>query len=214
MEISVLKKYFLILRANVKHNFLPHFALSVLLLIIAPVIFGTANLNAKTAAIPLEMFIALVGIILLTPVFLPDQQKEIREVVEAKYTNQNIIYLVRIVIAVLTMLLLISGFVFYMKQSGCKFNDVSYITGTFDGSLFLGALGLFSYGVSGSISIGYMVPMVYYILNLFGGSEHLGNLYLFSMTQGSFEEKYWLLGAGISLIILTLLMKSIGKKTR
>jgi len=214
MRILVSKKYFLIAAANVKRNFLPYVVLSTLLLFMAPAIFGTANLDAKTSAIPLEMFIALIGIILLTPTFLPEQQKEIRQVIEAKYTDQNSIYLVRIGTAVLSMLLLISGFVLYMKLRGCEFDAISYILSTFAGGLFLGALGMFSYGVSSNISIGYMVPMIYYMLNMFAGSEHLGNLYLFSMTRGSSQEKYWLLGAGVSLIILTLFLKSIDKRTR
>lgn len=214
MHLTASRKYLLIAMANLRRNFLPHIALSILLLLIAPLIFGTANLDAKTAAIPLEMFISLTGILLLTPVFLPEQQKEIRELVESRYTSHNSVCLVRIVIAILTMLLLISSFILYMKLNGCKFEILSNIVCTFAGGLFLGALGLFSYGVSDNIATGYMIPMVYYILNMFGGSEHFGRLYLFSMTQGSFEEKYWLLVSGILLIILVLLVKTFIRKRR
>lgn len=214
MRMTASKKYLLIAAANLRRNFLAHIVLSVLLLLITPAIFGIANLDAKTAAIPLEMFVALMGTVLLTPVFLPEQQKEIRELVESRYTGQNSICLVRIAIGILTLLLLISGFVLYMKLNGCEFEVLPFILGTFAGALFLGALGLFSYGVSDSIVTGYMVPMVYYMLNMFSGSEHLGKLYLFSMARGSFKEKYWLFGTGVLLIILALLVKSIVRKKR
>jgi len=214
MHLTASRKYSLIASANLRRNYLPHIALSVLLLFITPVIFGTSNLDAKTAAIPLEMFIALNGILLLTPVFLPEQQKEIRELVESRYTSYNSVCLVRIIIAILIMLLLISCFVLYMKLNGCEFEVLSYIIGTFAGGFFLGALGLFSYGLSNHIATGYMIPMVYYILNMFSGSEHLGQLYLFSMAQGSFEEKFRLLASGVLLIILVLIVKSLVQKRR
>lgn len=214
MLISGSKKYFQIAWVNVRHNFLPHFALSILLLAITPAVFGTANLTNAAAYVPLEMFTALIGIVLMTPVFLPEQEKEIRDVVEVKYTNQNIIYIIRITSAALTMLILISCFVFYMKLNGCIFDTDLIIFGTFAGSLFLGSLGLFSYGASENIAFGYMIPMGYYILNMLGGKKYFGNFYLFSMIQGSFSEKYWLMAASFLLIISVLLLKNLYRKTR
>lgn len=214
MLISGLKKYYQIAWANLRHNFLPHFALSILLLAITPAVFGISNLTKAAAAVPLEMFAALIGIVLMTPVFLPEQEKEIRNVVEVKYINQNIIYIIRIIYAALSMLILISCFVFYMKLNGCNFDFDLYIFGTFAGSLFLGSLGLFSYGASENIAFGYMIPMGYYILNMLGGKKPFGNFYLFSMIQDSFREKYWLMAASVLLIISALLLKNLYRKTR
>lgn len=207
MCISASKKIRSIGVSNLRHNFLPHFLLSVLLVLLTPFIFGTANVDAKTAAIPLEMFVSLIGIILLTPVFLPEQSGSIWDVVESKVTASVFVYSIRIGIALLGMLALIVAFVLYMKGNGCAVSLVSAIFGTFSGSVFLGALGLFVYGISDTLIVGYMAPMVYYMLNLFGGRKCFGKLYLFSMSAGSMVEKYWLISVGMVLILFTLILK-------
>ncbi len=56
-----------IAKVNFRHNFLPLLASSVLLLLLTPVLFGTTGLDHEAAAVPLEMFISVIGIILLTP---------------------------------------------------------------------------------------------------------------------------------------------------
>lgn len=208
MCISASEKIRSIAVSNLRHNFLPHFILSVLLLLLTPFVFGTANVDAKTAAVPLEMFVSLIGIILLTPVFLPEQSGSIRDVVESKATASVFVYSIRIGIALLSMLALIAAFVLYMKGNGCTVSPVSAVFGTFSSSIFLGALGLFIYGISDTLIVGYMAPMVYYMLNLFGGKKYFGKLYLFSMSSGNMSEKYWLISVGIVLILSVLLIKS------
>lgn len=208
MCISASEKIRSIAVSNLRHNFLPHFILSVLLLLLTPFVFGTANVDAKTAAVPLEMFVSLIGIILLTPVFLPEQSGSIRNVVESKATASAFVYSIRIGIALFSMLALIAAFVLYMKGNGCTVSLVSAVFGTFSSSIFLGALGLFIYGISDTLIVGYMAPMVYYMLNLFGGKKYFGKLYLFAMSSGNMSEKYWLISVGIVLILSVLLIKS------
>jgi hypothetical protein len=208
MCISASEKIRSIAVSNLRHNFLPHFILSVLLLLLTPFVFGTANVDAKTAAVPLEMFVSLIGIILLTPVFLPEQSGSIRDVVESKATASAFVYSIRIGIALFSMLALIAAFVLYMKGNGCTVSLVSAVFGTFSSSIFLGALGLFIYGISDTLIVGYMAPMVYYMLNLFGGKKYFGKLYLFAMSSGNMSEKYWLISVGIVLILSVLLIKS------
>ena len=64
-------------KINIRHNFLPHWGLAVLILILTPVIFGITKLDEASAAMPLEMFVSLIGVILLVPVFLPEQKDEV-----------------------------------------------------------------------------------------------------------------------------------------
>ena len=73
------------------------FAVSCIWLLLTPVLVGTENLDQQGAAVPLEMFVALIGIILLTPVFLPEQNAEIHDLVASKYVSVLRIYLIRTV---------------------------------------------------------------------------------------------------------------------
>ncbi|WP_223068696.1 hypothetical protein [Paenibacillus caui] len=207
MRITAFQRYSIIAAANLRHNFLPHLALSVLLLLLAPVIFGLTGLDARAAAVPLEMFVALIGIVLLTPLFAPEQNPEIREVVESKSTNHLCVCILRIAMSLTAMAVLVTSFVFVMKANGCAVDLSTYIFGTYAESLFLGALGLFAYGISDNIAVGYMLPVMVYAFNFASGPKYFGKLYLFSMAQGSFEEKNWLFGTGIALIILTMFIK-------
>ena len=208
MRLSACEKIRAIAVSNLRHNFLPQFILSVLLLLLTPFLFGTANVDAKTAAIPLEMFVSLSGVILLPPVFLPEQHEGIRNVVEAKATAPAGVFAIRIGIALVGMLALMAVFTLYMKENGCAVRFFPAVFGTFSNGVFLGALGLLAYGLSDAIAVGYMAPMVCYMLNLFGGKKYFGNLYLFSMAEGSMTEKYWLLAVEIIGMALALWCKS------
>ena len=55
--------------------------LSVVIILLTPVLFGISNLDTKAAAVPLEMLISTIGIILLVPIFQPEQNNEIEDVV-------------------------------------------------------------------------------------------------------------------------------------
>ena len=60
-----------IAKTNLRHNSLLSIVAAVLLCLITPLLIGTANLDRNSAAMPLEMFVSLIGIVLLTPVFQP-----------------------------------------------------------------------------------------------------------------------------------------------
>lgn len=213
MSATFLKKYFEIAKANVKHNFLPQVILSFLILILTPIVFGVTGLDAKASVVPLEMFISLIGMIMLTPIFAPEQNKVIRETVESKYTSTITVFFIRILISVVTIAILILLFMLFMRLKGCEVSLVQAY-GTFASALFLGAVGLLAHGLSNNIAVGYMLPILYYAWNFTGGSKYLGKLYLFSMTHESYDEKIWLFIIGVLLIFLTLAFKKIALKVR
>lgn len=76
-----------IAKVNLKHNFIVHFIISVVIILLTPVLFGTSDLCTTASAVPLEIFVSLIGIVLLTPVFQPEQNSEIEEVVTCKYVS-------------------------------------------------------------------------------------------------------------------------------
>lgn len=206
MLTESLKRYSEIAKANIRHNFLPQFSLVFLILIFAPIIFGITGLDAKASAVPLEMFVSLIGIILLTPVFAPEQNGEIKDTVESKYITPIAVHCIRILISIVFMAFLIVLFVLIMGWNGC---DVSFklAYGTFSSALLLGAIGFTAYGISNNIAVGYMLPILYYAVNLSGGNKYLKNFYLFSMTKGSYDEKTWLSVSAVLLLISTVVWK-------
>ena len=194
-----------IAKANLRHNFPGHFAMAVVLIVLTPVLFGTTELREQACAVPLEMFFSLIGIVLLTPVFTPEQNPQIAETVAAKYISCTHVYFIRTIYSILAILGLTCIFVGYLGSQGCEIT-VRLVMGTVADGIFLGALGFISGAVSGNTAVSYMVPMVYYGINYAAGNR-LGRFYLFSMTRGDYAAAPWLLGSGIILLAAGILIK-------
>lgn len=191
-----------IAKKNLRHNSLLSIAAAVMLCLLTPLLIGTANLDLNSAAMPLEMFVSLIGIVLLTPVFQPEQNEEIHDLVCSKYCNIGKVYLIRTLYSVVAVILLICLFTVYMQTQG---SDVTIILvfGTVANATFLGSMGMLTSALTGNTVIGYMPPFLYYALNI-GMGPKLGSFYLFSMTVGNFRAKIWLLAAGVLMIMVSL----------
>ena len=187
--------------------------LSAILLLGAPVFVGLKYLDETASAVVLERYVSLVGIILVVPLFFPEQDKNISEVIEAKYTSHNMIIFCRLVLSILIVFALISLMALIMYLGECSFPVGKYILGTFVSALALGSLGFAGAGITNNIIAGYLVSVCYYILNM-GLGKKLGNFYLFSMSRGSFDEKYYLLGAALLIIVTTFVVIFINSKKR
>lgn len=196
-------------KSNLKHNIALPAAVSAAILLMTPVLFGTANLDRETSAIPLETFLSLVGIALFTPVFQPEERKEIDDLVSSKYVSAGVVWLIRTVCAMILVTAFVGAFAFYMRLRLC---DVSFVlfAGTVADAVFLGGLGMLGAASAGNTVTGYMAALVYYGINC-GAGRKLGKFYLFSMCHSEYEPKIWLFGAGTFLILAALAVRQ-GKK--
>ena len=193
-----MERYLQIEKINLKYNIPLHILISMCLLLVSPLLLGVANLEARDTAKVLEMYAALIGIVLLPPVFLPEQDHDIRELVYTKYVNGAEVYLVRFFGNMLLLAVLLGLYVAMLAHNGCEFPAVRYFFGTLAEMLFMGSLGLFFYGLCDNLVIGYMAPIVYYIAAIGGGEKWLKMFYPFSMVRGNYGEKVWLaLGAAV-----------------
>lgn len=195
-----MERYWQIEKVNLRYHVPLHVLVCVLLLGISPFLMGVENLPAMDTAKVLERYVALIGIIMVTPIFLPEQDKEIRELVCAKYTKSAAVYLVRLLGNVLILAAFLGIYIFVLKNNNCDFPVVKYYLGAFAEMLFFGGLGLFFYGITDNLVIGYMAPIVYYIIAVGGGDKYLKMFYPFSMSIGRYEEKMWLFAGGAVLI--------------
>lgn len=199
--------------AELRHNAIPHILLDILLLALTPLVFGITGLDSQASAVPLEMSVVLVGVLLITPIFAPEQNRDIRDVVESKYLDHERVCMIRTVIAIVLTLVLVALFVLIMKFNGCEVG-LSHVLGTFSSSLFLGGIGFMASGLSDNVTVGYMTAMLYYALNLTGASKFLGAFSIFSMTYGDFQGKSWLLAFGVLFIVITFILRGVLKRRR
>ena len=192
-----IRSTFKILSVNLRHNFIPHLIIALVIALITQGLFGIASLNAREAARPLEQMLSLAGTVLLTPIFLPEQNENIRDLIRSKRTDYLAVCLVRLMYSIFFLAMIIGIFTFIMQ---CSESEVTlrHFVGGFCSALFLGSLGFFFAGISRNTILGYMVSMIYFITN-FALRKELKGFYLFSMSAGSFIEKYWLFGGSMVL---------------
>lgn len=194
------EKFWQIGKVYLKHHFAGYILAALLLCGAAPLIMGMEALDARQSAQVMEMYLSVVGIILLVPLFWPDQNRDIRDLLASKETPMIQLHLVKLAESVMVLAVLILGFLLWMRYGECTFDFLKSFLGTFANCLFLGGMGVFIYGIFDNLPVGFMVPMVYYICNYGAGKKYLGPFYLFSMITGSFREKIWLGAAGILLL--------------
>lgn len=199
MDFQTLAK---VICVNLKHNFIPHLLIALVIVLLTPVVCGISSLDEFQSAMPLERLLLLTGPVLLNPVFLPEQNENIRDVIRSKRTGYPAVCAVRVLYSVLFLAVMIACFVLFMGVCESEVT-VRHFLGGFATALFLGSLGLFCAGAGGNIVVGYMGSAIYYISN-YALKDKLGHWFLFSMSLGSFDEKYWLLGSSVVLILLGL----------
>lgn len=194
---SHFRSIFIILSVNLRHNFIPHLIIAVVIAFLTQVLFGIASLDAREAARPLEQMLSLVGTVLLTPIFLPEQNENIRDLVRSKRTDYLTVCFIRLIYSIFFLAVIIGTFTLVMQCSESEVT-IRHFVGGLSSALFLGSLGFFFAGLSQNTIVGYMVSLIYYIAN-FGLKDELKGFYLFSMSAGSFTEKYWLFGGSVVL---------------
>lgn len=176
------------------------------MLILSPLVLGIRNLNGVQSAKVLETYVALIGIILFTPVFLPEQNKDLRDLITSKYTKIAEIYGVRIFLGMVTALLFVFIYMMVMRTGNCEMELGKYFFGTVAEIIVFGGLGVFAYGVSDNLIIGYMAPLMYYAAAIGMGEKYLRKLYPFGMVS-DYQTKYWLLVVGVILLAAGIIVR-------
>lgn len=184
-ELYQLVKY------HLKYTFVPHFLLALLLLLITPLIFGVEHLDAISSAIPLELFVSLTGIVLVTPIMAPELRSKTRDLLSVRRVSLLTLWLLRLLCALVVLLALIALFTGAMGLGHCQVS-FRHIWGCFISAFFLGALGCLTLSATENIAAAYMIPLLVYCMNMAGGKK-LGSFYLFSLTMGEWGSKNWML---------------------
>jgi hypothetical protein len=78
------ERYLNIAKVNLRFNLLPHIILATLMCVIAPGFMGTRYLDSYQVAKIVEVYLSLIGIVLLLPVFVPDMNRDIRDLLSSK----------------------------------------------------------------------------------------------------------------------------------
>lgn len=189
-----MEKYASLTVSFLKRQYFPHLLLVLLFVLASGGFVSFRNLDALQAARVMEMYVVLIGILLFTPLFMPEQDKEIWNLERSRQMAMWKVYLPRIVAAVVIFLLVTVLFTVRLVQGGGSFETGILFRGTVCEILFLGSIGFFAAAVTNQPVIGYMLAFVYYAVNI-GGGKVFGKFALFQMMKGEYGGWiYWLFG--------------------
>lgn len=205
------KRYYgTIVSSNLKHNFPSACACTIGIFLFTLIFFNITALHGSEAAQPIEFLLCWNGVVLLAPIFLPEQSADIRDVICSKKVDYIQICYIRLLYSVIAVVFFEALFIGMMR--GCE-SDVgaTHLFGGITTALFLGALAFAVSGICENTTVGYMAAMLYYLLN-YGLKDKLGKFYLFSMSAGNFEDKEWLLAGAVVLIVMTFVVIKLRRK--
>ena len=203
-----MERYVVVARENQKHNLWIPFLICILLLIVSPLFLGIENLTEPETAKVLEYYAVFISIILLPAVFLPEQDKDIRDLLSSKYMPVAKLYGIRMTQAIIYLMLLLGIYMCVLKAGNCEVAFLKLYMGELATMVFLGGMGIFFYALTDQVVVGYMIPLLYYMLNITISPNKIKGLYLFSMSIGKYEWK-WTLGiAGVLLLAAGIAIRS------
>ncbi len=182
----------------IRRQYAPHLLLALLVLLMSGFFISYRNLDAGQAAKVMEVYAAFGGILLLTPLFLPEQNREIWLLKRSKAMPLWKLYLLRLLLAMMLLAAWVTLFLVRMQQGGSQFAWGKLWVGSFSEILFLGAIGFFVSGITNQVVLGYMASVIYFIANI-GAAKHLGKFALFQMMKGSYEFAAVMMGAAAVL---------------
>ena len=202
--------YLKILFVNLRHHGLIPLGTALGVFFLTAALFNLSALTAREAAKPLEFFLCFLGVMLLTPVFYPEQNHDLRDVVSSKKVSYLTVYALRLLISFIVLVILVAGIVALMKWNESEVTAY-HVLGGISTAVFLGAIGFCAAGITDNTVLGYMAAMLYYLAN-YGMKDKLGKWYLFSMSRGDFEAKWWLLMGATVLIVVTFVFVKFRRK--
>ena len=196
------KRVFSIAKVCLRRDLPPHLLLSLLVLAAGFLFVGPAYWDGNQTASFQEMVAVLTGPLLLTPLFLPEQDPAVADVLRARRTPFSLVLAIRTVCALLFVLLLPA---LSMLLLACRHNELipGLWLGTAASSLLLGGLGAFAFSLSGNIAAAYMAPALYYALGMVLGKK-LGPLDPFLLSRGQGGSKLLQLLLGLALLAAAL----------
>lgn len=192
------KRACFIAKICLRRNLPPHLLISLALLLAGFLFMAPAHWELTPTASFLETMVALAGPVLLTPLFLPEQDPAVADVLRSRRTPYSMILWVRAACSLLFVVLLTGAAVLVLGLRQCELSPVLW-AGTLSSAVLLGGLGAFTFSLTGNLATAYMAPALYYALGL-GMGKRLGLLNLFALSMGGGDPKLVQLLLGLVLL--------------
>lgn len=155
-----------------------------------------------------EQLISPIGIVMFVRTALIEDEYGVSEMVYSKVYPYWRIILYRIVITSIQLFLVLSIIFLPLKIVRADFHITNILFGSYTTALYLGVIGMILGYMTKEISIGILVPFLYYFFEMFSKGRFTKNLYLFGMGRGNYISKIKLFSiATIAIIVFLFIIK-------
>ncbi|WP_409347021.1 hypothetical protein [Paenibacillus sp. MBLB4367] len=172
------------------------FLIAVSCTVVISLIFNLRFITYTEMAQIGELYLSLLGIMLMPHLTIIEDADSIHETVYAKRKRHALTVSFRILQTVALLWLLILSVALLAGNQGGDFPMLELTGGSWISAVCLGAAGMTAATFSRNIAAAYMTGFLYYVLEMFTKGKYTGDFYLFSLLKGSFEPGKWLLAAG------------------
>ncbi len=152
---------------NYRNTFLP----SILLLLVIPLIYGTANLDYIKSADCLERMVALIGIPMFTSLFYREQSHDLYSMIALRPFPFRAVAALRIGISAAGTFVMVMIFEVYMRACGSTFPFGAYAVRALAACMMLGFAGLLCASVVKNTVAGYLGAFCLYFVVQAGAGD-------------------------------------------
>ena len=151
-----------------------------------------------------EQLLSPIGIAVFVRIALIENEYWIDEIVYSKVYPYWKTILYRIIIVSMQLFLILVIAFIPLKLIGVDFKVINILLGSYVTSFYLGTIGMILAYITKEISIGVLIPFLYYFFEMFSKGRFTKGFYLFGMMNGNYTSKIKLLVTAIILITLCL----------
>jgi len=165
-----------------------------------------SSLLEDTLAFIGDQLFSPLGIIMFVRTALYELEYKTSEMVYSKIYPYWRSILYRIIIISIQLFLVLSIAFVPLKFFRVDFNLVNILFGSFVTSFFLGIIGMILGYITNEVSVGVLIPFLYYFFEMFSKGKYTKGYYLFGMIVGNYASKIRLFSIAIFLVILIMIV--------
>lgn len=187
-----------------KANVLNTTLLSIGIASLIPILFTLSPISVQQAALSGELFVPLIAIIILPTVFLPDQEKSIRAVINSKRYQLPMLHFLRTTWFLILLSLLDTNIIITYGLNHTSIALLPLLADFITKNFLLAGVIVASYRVTNNIGIMYILPVTYLTLCL--GYTGLGPFNLLSLVHNRpISDCWWQLLSAVMLLTFGLI---------
>ncbi len=207
-----MKEAGIIVRKEIKYNILKPILISTIVFFIIFLFFGATRISKENMINIMEGFLPLIGIILITPVFEQEYDYGIEQTIRTRRASFSNTLIFRVIVRVLLYTIITLLFAVFLNNGNSYMDYKTFIPQSLGIGFLYGSIGILFFAITFNLIIGYLIPILYFMGNMFLGYEKMKIFYLFRLKMNlDLQYGYYFL-IGFILIILGIIIRM--KKSR